>query len=115
MAYFEQTQLTDNKDFVINPSTNEAIIFLRRCVKLLEASGTCDPQNRQRITVDAISGGLTLATVNTVTVVSAVTAITNALPAGTNTLGYIGMNSDTRTDLTRNTYANGIRRNLTFS
>lgn len=112
MAYFEQTQLTDNKDFVINPSTNEAIIFLRRCVKLLEASGTCDPQNRQRITIDAITTGLTLTTVTTVT---AVTAITNALPAGTNTLGYIGMNSDTRTDLTRNTYANGIRRNLTFS
>ena len=118
MAYFEQTQLTDNKDFVINPSTNEAIIFLRRCVKLLEASGTCDPQNRQRITLDAITTGLTLSTITTVTTVStvtAVTAITNALPAGTNTLGYIGMNSDTRTDLTRNTYANGIRRNLTFS
>lgn len=121
MAYFEQVQLKDEKDYIINPSTNEAIIFLRRCVKLLEASGTCDPQNRQRITIDAITAGLTLATVttvttvSTVTVVSAVTAITNALPAGTNTLGYIGMNNDTRTDLTRNTYANGIRRNLTFS
>lgn len=118
MAYFEQTQLTDNKDFVINPSTNEAIIFLRRCVKLLEASGTCDPQNRQRITIDSMTAGLVLSTVSSVTTVSTVntvTAITNALPAGTNTLGYIGMNSDTRTDLTRNTYANGIRRNLTFS
>lgn len=112
MAYFEQVQLKDEKDSIINPSTNEAIIFLRRCVKLLEASGTVDPQNRQRITIDAITTGLTLSSITTV---NAVTAITNALPTGTNTLGYIGMNGDTRTDLTRNTYATGIRNNLIFS
>ena len=118
MAYLEQTQLTDIKDNVIDPAENETIIWLRRIVKLLEVSATCDPANRQRITLDSITAGVALPTVTAVTTVStvtAVTAITNALPAGTNTLGYIGMISDTRTDLTRNTYANGIRRNLVFS
>jgi hypothetical protein len=108
MAYLEQTQLTDIKDVVIDPAENETIIWLRRVVKLLEPSSTVDTANRQRVVVDTIAGG-------TITTVTAVTAITNALPAGTNSLGYIGMISDTRTDLTRNTYANGIRRNLTFS
>lgn len=118
MAYLEQTQLTDIKDQVVDPAENETIIWLRRAVKLLESSSTVDAANRQRITVDAITANTTLPTVTTVTTVStvtAVTAITNALPAGTNSLGYIGMISDTRTDLTRNTYANGIRRNLIFS
>ena len=102
MAYLEQTQITDTKDVVIDPAENETIIWLRRMVKLLESSATVDTANRQRVVVDAGT-------------ITAVTAITNALPAGINSLGYIGMISDTRTDLTRNTYANGIRKNLTFN
>ena len=115
MAYLEQTQLTNVKDTVINPTENETVIWLRRIVKLLEPSSTVDTANRQRITLDTITAGAILPTVTTVTTVTAVTAITNALPAGINAIGYIGMISDTRTDLTRNTYANGIRRNLTFT
>jgi len=118
MAYFENTSLTNDKQEVINPATEESLILLRRIAKFLEPSATQDLNQRQRIVLDAITTGLTLGTittVSTVTTVAAVTGITNALPAGTNNLGYIGMLGDTRIDMARNTYASAIRSNLVFS
>ena len=115
MAYLERTQINDSKDQLVNPSSEESIVYLRRIAKLLEPSSTVDSGGRQRVTLDTITAGATLPTVTTVTTVAAVTAITNALPAGANLLGYIGMIGDTRIDFARNTYANGIRRNLTFT
>lgn len=116
MAFFEQTQVTNEKDVIVNPSSEESIILLRRMVKLMEASGNVDVANRQRITVDAglPTGANTIGAV-TVATVAAVTAITNALPAGTNFIGYMGMTGDTRIDLSRATFANAIRSRLTFS
>lgn len=96
-------------------SVDEQIILLRRIVKLLESNAVVDVGNRQKITLDAITASLTLGTVSTVT---AVTAISNALPSGTNTLGNVtvgGMDDKQFIDIARNAYANGIRSKLTFS
>jgi len=113
MAYFEQTSVTNQDKAVINPSTEEAVILLRRLVKFFETQSATDSAQRQRITVDAITGSLTLGTV------SAVTSITNALPAGTNTIGNIGTingwNQQMFADPARTAYNTGIRRWLTFS
>lgn len=119
MAYFESTSLVDEKNAKINPSSEEAIILLRRMVKILENQQAVDPQQRQRIAVDAITAGVALPTVTTVTTVAAVTAITNALPAGTNTIGNIGTvnawNQQMFADPARTAYNTGIRSQLTFS
>ena len=117
MAYFERTQITNASDTLINPGTDESLILIRRIAKLLEPSSIQDSGGRQRVTVDTLPA-ITIAasqTLGTVTTVGAVTAITNALPTGANLIGYIGMIGDTRLDLTRNTYSNSIRRNLTFT
>lgn len=111
-------------------SVDDQIILMRRILKILESQSAVDSANRQRLTLDSITAGVTLptvttvgtvstvtavTTVSTVTTVAAVTAITNALPSGTNNIGYIGMLGDTRIDMTRNTYANALRNRLTFS
>jgi hypothetical protein len=73
-----------------NASTDDSIILLRRILRALEPSTAQDAAQRQRITIDAITTGLTLSTITTVGTVSAVTGITNALPAGTNSIGNFG-------------------------
>jgi hypothetical protein len=119
MAYLEQTQLTDEKDVIVNPGSEEALVLLRRMVKLMESQATVDSGNRQRISLSNVEPNLTLGgvtTVTSVTTVNAVTSITNPLPAGTNAIGYIGgILGDTRIDLSRQTYSTAIRDKLTFS
>lgn len=118
MAYFELTNLADEKGNITNPASEESIVLLRRIAKILENQQAVDPQQRQRITLDAITASLTLATITTVGTVSAVTAITNALPAGTNTIGNIGTlngwNQQMFADPARTAYNTGIRNQLTF-
>jgi hypothetical protein len=147
MAYFEQTNIANVAGTQINPATQETlssidsktttplsvsppnnsagsvvrtaagsiddqIILFRRMLKILESQSSTDIANRQRVTVDAITAGLTLATV------SAVTAITNALPAGTNTIGSVlaaGADQRQFIDVARTNYNTGIRSKLTFS
>lgn len=92
-------------------SIDEQIMLLRRLVKVLESNTIVDSAQRQRVTLDAITASLTLATVTTVGTVSAVTGITNALPTGTNVLGQVRMEQDSA----RNTFANAIRSKLVFS
>jgi hypothetical protein len=122
MAYFEQTNITNDRGVAVNPATDESIILLRRMVKILESQSATDIGSRQRVTIDAITGSLTLATitsVGTVGTVSAVTGITNALPAGANAIGAItamaGADQRQFIDVARNTYSNAIRNKLTFS
>jgi hypothetical protein len=121
MAYFEQTNVTNEKGQIVNPATEESIILLRRMVKILESQNATDIANRQRVTIDAITGALTLANITTVagvTTVGAVTGITNALPAGTNTIGSVNLGgADQRQfiDISRTNYNTGIRSKLTFS
>lgn len=116
MAYFESTKLKDALGNPINPVENEQIILLRRLIKLIESQSATDVANRQRIAIDNIATNLTLGTV------SAVTAITNPLPAGTNAIGNItnvtqlaGADQRQFIDVSRTNYNTGIRSRLTFS
>ena len=92
-------------------------LLLERIADLLEPIATQDANNRQRVSVDAITA--TLANVTTVGTVSAltggtITTITNPVPVGNvATIGSV----DPRylfIDTARNAYAQGIRSNLAF-
>jgi hypothetical protein len=111
MAYFEQTRLANEKDEVVNPASEESIILLRRLIKVLESQSVVDPQQRQRITIDSITAGLTLATVSTV---SAVTTV-NTVGSVTNIAALNGWNQQMFADPARQAYNTGIRSALTFS
>lgn len=140
MAYFEQTKLTDASGNVINPakeltlysnnppddvsidkvsapafrsapgSIDDNIILLRRIVKILESQAAVDPQQRQRITLDAIAGSLTLGTVSTVTGVTTVSTVTSV----SNIAAINGWNQQMFADPARTAYSTGIRTQLTF-
>lgn len=77
---------------------NESNALLRRVVKLLESSGNVDVGNRQRITLDLITSGLTL---------SAVTTVTNVTSIG-------GLDHRQFIDQARTAYNTGIRSQLVF-
>ena len=110
------------KNVKISDVTNindEALWLLRRMVKLLEVSGTTDSRNRQRVTLDAIGA--------TPTELAATLPI-SAIPAGANFIGYVGIANTAAAgfgfpvdqryeiiDRARDTYANGIRANLTWA
>jgi hypothetical protein len=79
----------------INPATEEAIILLRRMVKLMEPLAVQDSQQRQRVTVDA-----PIATVTTVNGVGNIAAYGGVDPR----FQFI--------DAARMAYATGIRNNL---
>jgi len=98
-------ELQDISNTQINPATEESAILLRRVVKLMESQAVVDAGNRQKITLDSISGSLTLGTVTTVTGVTSVT----------NMVTLAGQNQQMYQDPARNAFANGIRQNITFS
>ena len=87
----------------INPATEEALILLRRMVKLMEPLSVQDASQRQRVTLDAITGGITLGAVSTISTVSNIAGLGGVDPR----YQFI--------DQARNAYANGIRQNLNFS
>lgn len=136
MAYFEQTKLTDANGNIITPaqqqtlytvnppndtagpvvrtqagSVDDQIILLRRIVKLLETSAAADPQQRQRMTLDSITTGLTLGTITTVTGVTTVSTVTSV----TNMTQLAGYDQRLYVDWARTAYNTGIRAALTFS
>lgn len=127
MAFFEQTKLTDSSGSVIDPaqqptlydrnpqddvsapavrtaygSVDDQIVLLRRLVKLMESQAAVDIAQRQRVTLDAITSGLTLTTLTTVSTVS-------------NAATLAGYNQQLFADWARTSYNTGIRSNLTFS
>lgn len=77
----------------------EIAVLLRRAVKLLEASGNVDIANRQRVVLDALTTGLTLSTVTTVSAVNT----------------FDGYDRRQWQDGSRIAYNTGIRQNLSFS
>jgi hypothetical protein len=102
-----------------NAAMNDAYthLLLQRICDLLEPMATQDVAQRQRVTIDAITGSLTLGTVSTVTGVTAVTTlstISNPVPVGNiATLG--GGNPEwTFIDIARQSYAIAIRSQLQF-
>lgn len=92
---------------VMADRADNLLAMLQRLLKTLESNATVDQQQRQRITLDAITGALTLATVTTVGTVSTVTTMNN-LNANA------GMDREQYINIARNTYANAIRSQLTF-
>lgn len=101
--------LKDSSDVRVNPATDDSLILLRRILRQVDSLGVVDSSQRQKITIDAITGALTLATVTTVTTVSTVTSTTNLVALGGVDGRYLHI------DTARNAYANGIRTNLLFS
>lgn len=82
------------------PASDESVLLLRRLVQILAPIATQDINQRQRVTVDGMTAGMTLTTVTTV-----------------GNIGGLG-GVDPRyqlMDAARNMYANGIRQNLIFS
>lgn len=80
----------------MNPSTDESVVLLRRLVQLLTPIATQDQLQRQRISVDSITAGLTLQNL-------------------TNLNNFNGVDTKYQLiDQARNTFANGIRQNLTY-
>lgn len=89
-------------DDAYTPSSDEALVLLRRMVKLLEPIAVQDSQQRQRVTVESMTGAT----------LSAVTNINNL----SNITGYGGVDPRYQfIDQARNAYANGIRANITNS
>jgi hypothetical protein len=110
--------IKDTTDTVVNPATDDSAMLLRRLVKQVDSLAVVDSAQRQKVTLDSITGSLTLSTVTTVgtvTTVSTVTAVTTVTTVTSLTaLGGV----DGRylyIDTARNASANGIRSNLVFS
>ena len=133
----------DTTNTMINPSTDDSLLYLRRIVKLLESQATVDVANRQRVTVD--SWGMPQGTGAAGTTSPRVAVATdsalnvaqfggNNVSTGTGTGGVgiprVTVSSDTALanvvllagqnhqmfqDHARNAFALGIRQNLTFS
>jgi hypothetical protein len=87
--------------------TDNLLAMLSRVVKLLESNAVVDQQQRQRITLDAMAGGLTLATVTNVGTVGTVTTV-----AAQTTLA--GMDREMHINTAKLTYAQSIRSRLEF-
>lgn len=104
--------IKDTTDTQINPATDDSAMLLRRLVKQVDSLAVVDSAQRQRVTIDSISGSLTLSTITTVsnvTTVATVTSATNLVALGGVDGRYLYI------DTARNASANGIRNNLAFS
>jgi hypothetical protein len=84
--------------------------MLSRLVKILECNAVVDQQQRQRVTIDAITGSLTLGTVSTVTNIGTLSTV-NTVAAQT---ALAGMDREMYINIAKNTYANSIRSQLSF-
>jgi hypothetical protein len=125
MAYFEQVNLaTADGDPVAasNPlpvstvRAEDLLVMLSRVVKLLESNAVVDQQQRQRITIDAITGSLVLGTVSTVTnlgTVATVTTVSNVTTVAAQTT-LAGMDREMYINQSRQAYAMTIRPQLQF-
>lgn len=105
----EAVGIKDTTGVIVNPATDDAVVYLRRMVKLMESQATVDAGNRQRITIDSLGTGTAVTT--TLPVSGTVTATVSS--AAITTLA--GQNQQMFQDVARNTYANGIRQNLIFT
>jgi hypothetical protein len=111
MSYFEQTNIVDAEKKIVNPASEESIVLLRRIAKILENQQAVDPQQRQRVTIDAITGALTLSTVTIVGTVGTVSTVTSV----SNIAALNGWNQQMFADPARSAYNTGIRQQLTFA
>lgn len=96
---------------VLADRAEKLLASMSRVVKLLESNAVVDQQQRQRITLDSISAGVTLGTVTTVTTVAAVTSVTNVAAQ----TGMAGMDREMYINIAKQTFAQSIRSRLTFA
>lgn len=109
-----ETAVSANTD-VVELLVDQAIL-LRKLLKLMESQATIDNLQRQRITIDAITGGLTLGTVSavtTVTTVSTVSSITAGTLTNLNQLAGVDLRFQWAENA-RIAYNTGIRSKLTY-
>jgi hypothetical protein len=90
----------------------DLLVMLSRVVKLLESNAVVDQQQRQRITLDAIAGSLTLGTVTSVGNIGTVSSI--AAGTLTNLISNAGMDREQYINTAKQTYATSIRSRLEF-
>ena len=106
--------LKDTTATQINPATDDSLVYLRRMVKLMESQATVDSSNRQKIIVDGFGAVVTAAGVSGAGIPRVTVANDSAFSATITSLnGWT--NGQMFQDVARNTYANGIRLNLSFS
>jgi hypothetical protein len=96
-----------------DPRLETLIALMARALKLLDSNAIVDSAQRQRIVVDAgtitsVTGVTTVTTVTTVATVSAVTAVANVT-------ANAGMDREQYINISKQTYAQGIRSRLTFA
>lgn len=91
----------------------DLLVMLSRIVKLLESGAVVDQQQRQRVTLDAITTNLTLGTVSTVGTVTTVSGVTT-VSSVTNVAANAGMDREQYINVAKQTYANSIRARLEF-
>lgn len=92
---------------VVAEKTDETVGLLKILVDLLYSNAITDAGQRQRIVIDAITAGLTLAAVTTVSTVSTVTSVTNVA-------GIFGVNQQMYMDMLHMQYDSGIRDRVTL-
>jgi hypothetical protein len=90
--------------------SDDLLRMLSRLVKILECNAVVDQQQRQRVTIDAITGSLVLGTVSTVTNIATLATV-NTVAAQT---ALAGMDREMYINIAKNTYANSIRSQLSF-
>jgi predicted methyltransferase MtxX (methanogen marker protein 4) len=98
--------IKDTTNTQVNPATDDSAMLLRRLVKQVDSLAVVDSAQRQKVTIDSISGSLTL---GTITIVGTLTSATNLVALGGVDGRYLYI------DTARNASANGIRNNLAFS
>ena len=102
----QDVSLSNPMPMVANQS-DDLLRILSRLVKILECNAVVDQQQRQRVTIDAITANLNLQGVNVVTTVATV----NNVAAQT---ALAGMDREMYINIAKNTYANSIRSQLSF-
>jgi hypothetical protein len=93
---------------VFDDRVENLISLLERLVKISESNQVVDFAQRQRITLDAITAGVSLPTVAAVTTVTTVTTVA----AVANIAQNAGMDREQYINIAKQTYANSIRNRL---
>lgn len=90
------TEQTANLLLTLSENIDSSVFLLKRIAKIVEPISVQDINQRQRVTIDAISGGITLSNVTNLQALGGVDYRFQMI------------------DQARNTYSNSIRNNITF-
>jgi hypothetical protein len=93
---------------IFDDRAENLISLLERLVKISESNQVVDSAQRQRITLDAITAGVSLPTVAAVTTVTTVTTVSTV----TAQTSMAGMDREMYINIAKQTYTNSIRNRL---